>query len=109
MSGITSSELTELRQVVRSFLDTRSPESEVRRLMETGEGFDRGVWNEMASGIGLQGLVVPSEFGGFDATFVELAAVLEEMGRSLLCAPFLATSLATAALMSCGDDAARST
>ncbi len=42
----------------------------------------------MGEQLGLQGLVIPEEFGGSGYSYVELIVVLEEMGRALLCAPF---------------------
>jgi alkylation response protein AidB-like acyl-CoA dehydrogenase len=61
----------------------------------------------MADQLGLQALFVPERFGGAGFRFVELQIVCEEMGRALLCAPFLSSSvLATAALLTSGDDAA---
>jgi alkylation response protein AidB-like acyl-CoA dehydrogenase len=103
-----SEEQEELRRTVRSFLEQKSPESEVRRLMETTEGHDPAVWKQMGEQLGLQGLAVPEDFGGSGFTYVELGVVLEEMGRSLLCAPYFSTVvLASNALLHCGDDAAK--
>jgi len=102
-----SDEQQELRRTVRSFLEQKSPETEVRRLMDTDEGYDPAVWVQMSSQLGLQGLVVPEELGGSGFTMRELGIVLEEMGRFLLCAPFFSTAvLATSALLAAGDDAA---
>jgi alkylation response protein AidB-like acyl-CoA dehydrogenase len=102
-----SDEQEELRRTVRAFLEQRSPESEVRRLMGTVEGYDPGVWRQMGTQLGLQGLAVPEELGGSGFSFRELAIVLEEMGRALLPAPFFATTvLAANALLHSGDDAA---
>jgi alkylation response protein AidB-like acyl-CoA dehydrogenase len=81
-------EQEELRRAVRRFLEDKSPEIEVRRLMETPEGYDPDVWNQMANQLGLQGLAIPEEFGGQGFSYVELIVVLEEMGRALLCAPY---------------------
>jgi alkylation response protein AidB-like acyl-CoA dehydrogenase len=104
-----SAEQNELRSVVRAFLERRSPESEVRRFMATTDGYDTATWKQLATQIGLQGLTIPEEFGGAGGSFVELGIVLEEMGRSLLCAPFLATAvLAANALLHSGDKAAMS-
>ena len=98
-------EQEELRTVVREFLDDTSPESEVRRLMDTDDGFDRSVWQRMAKGIGLQGLAVPERFGGAGAGMVEVGIVLEELGRSLACVPYFAsTVLATTTLLRSGDE-----
>jgi len=101
-----SEEQEELRQTVRRFLDDKSPSAEVRRLMETTEGYDEGVWKQMAQELGLQSLHLPEAHGGQGFTFVELGIVLEEMGRVLLCAPYFSTVvLAANAIMNAGSEA----
>jgi alkylation response protein AidB-like acyl-CoA dehydrogenase len=103
-----SDEQQEFRRVVRRFVEARSPEAAVREQMETERGFDAAVWSEMAGPLGLQGLIVPEAYGGQGFGAVELAIVLEEMGRALLCAPYFATvALAANALLHAGDDGAR--
>ena len=103
-----SDEQEELRRTVRSFLADKSPETEVRRLMETTEGYEPKVWQQMGEQIGLQGLAIPEEYGGAGYTFLETGVVLEEMGRALLCAPYFATAvLAANTLLLSGDDAAK--
>jgi alkylation response protein AidB-like acyl-CoA dehydrogenase len=93
-----------LRDSVRSFLASRSPEAEVRRLMAETAGFDRDAWRVMAKELGLQGLAIAEGYGGSGFTLVELGVVLEETGRALLCAPFLATAVLAATLLTrCGD------
>src|SRR6202030_779279 len=100
-----SDEQEELRAGVRRFLQEKSPETEVRRLMETEEGYDPAVWSQMADQLGLQSLIIPEEFGGSGFTYVELIIVLEEMGSALLCAPFFSTvALAANALLTSGED-----
>ena len=109
MNFAFSEEQDELRASVRRFLEDKSPESEVRRLMDTTEGYDPAVWKQMGEQLGLQGLAIPEEFGGSGYGFVELVVVFEEMGRALLCAPFFSTvALAASALLASGDDAAKS-
>ena len=76
----------ELRGRVRGLLAEVSPSTEVRRLMETDTGFDPAVWSALA-GEGLLELAWP-----------DLSVVLEETGRVLLCAPYLATVTARAFL-----------
>jgi alkylation response protein AidB-like acyl-CoA dehydrogenase len=103
-----SEEQEELRKSVRRFLEDKSASAEVRRLMETTEGYDPAVWSQMAQQLGLQGLAIPEEYGGSGYTYVELVVVLEEMGRALLCAPYFSTVvLAANALLSSGDDSAK--
>ena len=108
MNFAFSDEQEELRTGVRRFLAEKSPETEVRRLMETTEGYDPAVWSQMADQLGLQSLTIPEEFGGSGFSYVELVVVLEEMGAALLCAPFFSTvALAANALLTSGDDEAK--
>jgi alkylation response protein AidB-like acyl-CoA dehydrogenase len=103
-----SEEQEELRRAVRRFLEDKSPEAEVRRLMETSDGYDPAVWQQMAGQLGLQGLAIPEEYGGSGYTAVELVVVFEEMGRALLCAPYFScVALAANLLLSAGDDTAK--
>ena len=107
MTFARSDEQLELQRTVRAFLERKSPESEVRRVMETETGYDPSVWQQMASELGLHGLAIGEAHGGSGYGFGELAVVLEEMGRTLLCAPFLSTVvLAGTAITHAGDDAA---
>ena len=108
MNFAFSDEQEELRTAVRRFLAEKSPETEVRRLMDTTEGYDPAVWSQMADQLGLQSLTIPEEFGGSGFTYVELLVVLEEMGAALLCAPFFSSvALGANALLTSGDDEAK--
>jgi alkylation response protein AidB-like acyl-CoA dehydrogenase len=108
MNFVFTEEQDELRKAVNRFLAEKSPETEVRRLMETADGYDTAVWTQMAEQLGLQSLSIPEEFGGAGFSFVETAIVLEEMGGALLCAPFFSSViLAGQALLTSGDDAAK--
>jgi alkylation response protein AidB-like acyl-CoA dehydrogenase len=99
-----SDEQEQLRDSVRSFLEAKSPSVEVRRLMDTEDGYDPGVWDQMSRELQLQGLHIPEEFGGQGFTFVELGIVLEEMGRALLCSPYFSTTvLAANAILNAGN------
>ncbi|MCP5028017.1 MAG: acyl-CoA/acyl-ACP dehydrogenase [Actinomycetia bacterium] len=109
MNFAFSEEQEQLRGFVRSFLEEKSPEAAVREQMDTEQGYDNAVWSQMGEQMGLQGLIVPEEYGGQGYGYVELTVVLEEMGRALLCAPYFSTVvLAANALIHSGDDAAKS-
>ncbi|HEY8985796.1 MAG TPA: acyl-CoA dehydrogenase family protein [Streptomyces sp.] len=98
----------QLREVVRRFLAEKSPESEVRRLMEQTEGFDPAVWKQMADQLELMALTIPERYGGSGHSYAELSVVLDEMGRVLLCAPYFATvALAANLLLAAPDESAR--
>jgi alkylation response protein AidB-like acyl-CoA dehydrogenase len=108
MDFALSDEQEELRRTVRAFFAETSPEPEVRRLMETPDGFDRALWRRMGSELGLQGIAVPEEYGGAGYGLVELGLVMEEAGRALVCAPLLASAvLATTVLLRSDDEEAR--
>ena len=108
MNFAFTEEQEELRKTVRAFLDAKSPETAVREQMETVNGFDPAVWSQMGSQMGLMGIHIPEEFGGMGFSYIELGVVLEEMGRSLLCAPYFSTVVMAAnTLMQSGDEAAK--
>ena len=108
MNFAFNEEQDELRRMVSRFLEEKSPETEVRRLMATQYGYDSAVWSQMAEQLGLQSLAIPEEFGGAGYSYVELIVVFEEMGAALLCAPYFSTiALAANALLTSGDDAAK--
>ncbi len=103
-----SDEQEAFREMLRGFLQDKSPTAEVFRLMETDEGHDPGVWKQMAEELGLQGLLIPEEYGGQGFGFLELGIALEEMGRVLLPSPFFASAcLATSAILDAASDEQR--
>ena len=105
MNFAFSEEQDQLRDAVRKFLEAKSPEAEVRRLMETTEGYDPAVWAQMANELGLQSLHIPEAYGGQGFSWVELGIVLEEQGRALLCAPYFSTVvLAANAILNAGTE-----
>jgi len=108
MNFAFSDEQEELRKVVRQFLENKSPETAVREQMETEAGYDEKVWSQMAEQLGLQGLAIPEQYGGSGFGYIELVVILEEMGRSLLCAPYFSTvALAANTLLHSGDEDAK--
>lgn len=108
MDFVFTPEHDELRQTVRKFLEDKSQEQAVRKAMSTERGYDAETWTQMAEQMGLPGLTIPEEHGGAGLGFVELGIVQEEMGRMLLCAPFLSTAvMATQALLLAATDTAK--
>ena len=101
-----TNEQRQFRDVARRFLAEASPPAEVRRLMETDAGFDPAVWHRLNDELGLGAAHVPERYGGQGYSFVELGIVLEEMGRALLCAPYLSSAvLAAGAVLHGGTEA----
>jgi alkylation response protein AidB-like acyl-CoA dehydrogenase len=91
-----------LRSEVRKFLDSNAPLEEVRRIMESPEGYSPELWKEMAS-MGWLGLLVPEEQGGVGLGWVDLTVLLGECGRSLFPSPLIASTLAALALQENGS------
>ncbi len=89
-----------LRDTVRDALTRRATSERVRETMMTPQGFDRGGFDELAQ-LGLVGLLIPEAHGGSGAGVVETALVAEELGRTLLPVPYLASAVlgATAVLV----------
>jgi alkylation response protein AidB-like acyl-CoA dehydrogenase len=99
-------EQDEFRTSLRRALEARSSTKEVRRLMATEQGFDREGWTKLNQEMGLSAVHIPEAYGGAGFGYGELGIVLEEMGRSLLCAPFFSTAvLATTAILNAGTEA----
>lgn len=102
-----TAEREELRAVMRQLFATHSSESRVRSFLTTDSGYDTATWKMLAEQVGVQSLAIPEEYGGAGFGFAELAVVIEESGRALVCAPLLSTCvLATSALLLADDDAA---
>ncbi|MCE3554861.1 acyl-CoA/acyl-ACP dehydrogenase [Pseudonocardia sp. RS11V-5] len=93
-----------LRETVRRVLADRAPVARARELAEAGERHDPALWSELAGQVGLQGLALPERYGGYGGTLLDLAIVVEEMGRVLHGGPFLPTvGLAAPVLLAAED------
>ena len=99
-------EQEELRESARSFLADHSAPEHVRRAMESELGYDPEVWKRVGAELGWPAVIVPESYGGLGLGEVELTALLEVMGESLFCAPFLASvGLGARALLVAGSEA----
>jgi alkylation response protein AidB-like acyl-CoA dehydrogenase len=102
MAMALSEEQEFLQRTAREFVQSRSPLSRLRALRdaESGEGFSRELWAEMAR-LGWLGIVVPEQYGGAGLGWTDLMVVLEELGRGLMPEPVIGTVLlgATALLL----------
>ena len=61
-----------------------------RSIIASAEGYSNDAWKAFAD-LGLLGLPVPSEFGGFGGGAVDAAPVMEAIGEALIVEPYLAT------------------
>jgi len=79
-----------LKNSVRAALEEQCKSSHVRAMAEDGKGYSDELWGEMGK-LGWLGLPFPEEHGGAGLGLVELAIVLEEMGRAAYPGPFFST------------------
>jgi len=95
-----------LRQSTRDFLTTEWPLEKARAVMEHDpRGYDPAEWAHLAE-MGYLGLMIPAGNGGQGLGAIELAIVLEEVGRACMPGPYLDAVLAAALLADAhGQDA----
>ena len=99
-----SEEQEMLRRSARDFLAKECSSKVVRKLMESSDTYDEGLWKKVA-GLGWTALGIPEEYGGV-GTFLDLVVVLEEAGRALMPGPFFSTmGLAVPAIIEAGTEA----
>jgi len=85
-----SEEQKMLKQTARDFLTAQCPSSLVREMAKDERGYSPELWRKMAE-LGWMGLAFPQEYGGTGGSFLDLAVLLEEMGRACLPGPFFST------------------
>ena len=102
-------EQQQLRDAVRSLLSKRSPIVGVRRYADDATtGFDRDLWAEMCTQMGLASLAIPEQYGGSGFGFVAQAVVLEEMGRVVYPGPYFSSAvLAAQVVLAAGTEQAK--
>jgi len=93
-----------LRDLTREFMTRESTPKAVRSFFDDERGFSDATWQQMAE-MGLQGLAIDPGYGGQGLGMVELALVLDEMGRAAYPGPFFATVvLAAGAIAASGQE-----
>jgi alkylation response protein AidB-like acyl-CoA dehydrogenase len=81
-----------LADSVRRFLQ-KDYDFEARRKILAGEGWSPRVWAMFAE-MGLLGLPLPADYGGFGGGAVDLMGVMEAFGEALVVEPYVATIMA---------------
>lgn len=96
-----------LAKYAREFLDNECPTTFVRTMLDHETAYDRAFYKHMAD-LGWMGIAIPEQYAGQGMTYVDLAVLLEEMGRALVPGPFFATvCLAAPTVLEAGNDAQR--
>ena len=87
-----------LRATVRRFLTEQAPIAYVREMLDDERGTTDDMWSGL-SALGVTGLLVPEVHGGAGMGMVDMAVVLEELGRAVHPGPFTSTAVGTASLV----------
>jgi alkylation response protein AidB-like acyl-CoA dehydrogenase len=96
-------DLTEEQQMivdsVAKFVANDSPVERFRKLRGHERGWDPAIWERMGE-YGWLGVAIPEEQGGFGGRFVDMALILEQLGRGLVPEPYLASVVLAGGLLS---------
>src|SRR6266481_3773830 len=108
MALVLNEEQSMLRDSARGLISDKAPVSHLRQLRDAKDatGFSRELWRAFAE-MGFSGLLIPEDFGGSGLGCVEAGVVMEEIGRTLMPSPFLATAVLAASALSRGGSAAQ--
>ena len=94
-----------LRNSAREFLEAECTEAFVRAMEEDERGYPDDLWRQM-TGLGWAGVPFPEVYGGTGGDFLDLAVLLEEMGRSLAPSPYFSSVvLGGLTILDAGSDA----
>ena len=101
--------LTEIQQMLKTsaqeFLSRECPATLVREMEEDERGYPDALWRQMA-GLGWAGVPFPEQYGGTGGDFLDLAVLLEEMGKALAPGPYFSTViLGGLTVLDAGSDA----
>ncbi len=101
--------LTEVQQMLKSsaqeFLARECPTTLVREMEEDERGYPDELWRQMTS-LGWAGVPFPEQYGGTGGDFLDLAVLLEEIGRALAPSPYFSSVvLGGLTVLDAGNDA----
>jgi alkylation response protein AidB-like acyl-CoA dehydrogenase len=95
-----STEQRELAATVRSLIDRRAGDTDLRAALSSDTGYDLDLWHALCGQIGAAALAIPESLGGAGFSSFETHVVLEQLGATLTPSPLLGSGvLATQALL----------
>ena len=105
MTTVDSPEKILFTSTTDAFLQKEAPLRRVRELHAAGESFDPAWWQRAAE-LGWAGLLVPEDLGGgsvSDSGVTDLAAVAEQLGKTVAPGPLYPVSVVLAGLVGCAE------
>lgn len=102
-------DLAEEQQMVidmaKAMLEEHCPTQLVRDMEDDADGVPADLWKQMGE-LGLNGLLIPEQYGGGGLGLLEGAFVYEELGRAMAPVPhFVSSVLSAKVLLAAGSDA----
>tara|TARA_B100000767_G_scaffold39948_1_gene33539 strand:- start:2238 stop:3341 length:1104 start_codon:yes stop_codon:yes gene_type:complete len=92
-----------LRDQVERFIKEACPMPKVREIAASESRFDSTLWQQVAD-LGWLGLTIPEAHGGLGLKWIDLTVVLEAAAEGLCPLPIASQALASAAILTCGND-----
>lgn len=92
-----------LRDQVERFIKEACPMPKVREIAASESRFDSELWQQIAD-LGWLGLTIPEAHGGLGLKWIDLTVVLEAAAEGLCPLPIASQALASAAVLTCGND-----
>ena len=96
-------ELQQLEDTARRFACDNRDHQRTRELKNKSPGYSLSLYKEM-SDLGWFGVLIPEQYGGYDMGFTAMASIVQELGRSLLAEPIVATNVLAARTLVHGDN-----
>lgn len=87
-----------LHETAVTFAANAMTPARIREMEETDAGFDMSVWKQIAE-MGWAGALFPEQYGGSEASPVELALVVEALGQGAIPSPLFSTVIEAGMLL----------
>lgn len=101
-----SEEQEMIQDAVRRTVENIAPAERLRAIVNGPTDFDQGTWDALMA-LGVGGLSLPERFGGSGLGLLDSALVMEVLGETAACGPFLGHLLAGQAMSRSADEALR--
>ena len=98
MSQISGDDRQALRDGFARYLEADAHEEKLRSGIATDHGYDEAIWKQMSE-MGLLGIAIPEDLGGIGGGAIDVALVMEEVGKRLVPVPFVSTCVVAAEMI----------
>src|SRR5581483_9586935 len=91
--GELEEKVAAIRRAAHDVLSREWSTKQFRELIDGEPGFSESLWQQMAE-LGWPSILAAEQYGGLEATFIELAGLAEEIGWALAPSPLLPSIVA---------------